>query len=73
LGLAREYLWDDATAEELREEIMRHLCVLVDGGVRDLSAFFGAEAHSEYNLFRSGFFFAASHGVIRGRRYLRTT
>ena len=47
LGLAREYLWDDATAEELREEIMRHLCVLVDGGVRDLSAFFGAEAHSE--------------------------
>ena len=50
LGLAREYLWDDATAEELREEIMRHLCVLVDGGVRDLSAFFGAEAHSEYNV-----------------------
>jgi hypothetical protein len=47
LGLAREYLWDDATAEELREEIMRHLCVLVNGGVRDLSAFFGAEAHSE--------------------------
>lgn len=50
MGLAREYLWDDATAEELREEIMRHLCVLVDGGVRDLSAFFGAEAHSEYNV-----------------------
>jgi hypothetical protein len=50
LGLAREYLWDDATAEELREEIMRHLCVLVNGGVRDLSAFFGAEAHSEYNV-----------------------
>lgn len=47
MGLAREYLWDDATAEELREEIMRHLCVLVNGGVRDLSAFFGAEAHSE--------------------------
>ena len=50
MGLAREYLWDDATAEELREEIMRHLCVLVDGGVRDLSAFVGAEAYSEYNV-----------------------
>jgi len=48
LGLAREYLWDDATAEELREEIMRHLCVLVDGSVRDLSAFVGAD--SEYNV-----------------------
>jgi hypothetical protein len=27
---------DDATADELREEIMRHLGVLVDGGVLDL-------------------------------------
>jgi hypothetical protein len=29
---------DDATANELREEIMHHLGVLVDGGVIDLEA-----------------------------------
>jgi hypothetical protein len=29
---------DDATADELREEIMHHLGVLVDGGAIDLEA-----------------------------------
>ena len=29
---------DDATADELRAEIMRHLAVLVDGGILDLEA-----------------------------------
>jgi hypothetical protein len=32
----RVLLKDDATADELREEIMRHLGVLIDGGVLDL-------------------------------------
>ena len=29
---------DDATADELREEVMKHLTVLVDGGAIDLEA-----------------------------------
>ena len=29
---------DDATADELRKEIMQHLAVLVDGGILDLEA-----------------------------------
>src|SRR5262245_32703543 len=31
-------VWDDASADELREEIMRHIRILVDGGVLNLEA-----------------------------------